>query len=78
MVQFSKGEGVGHEGRVKIYNAEIVIMESLLDSMVASFILNFPRGVVWYCFNIEIGIGIDIGSNDGIVGVVVYGPVCLE
>ena len=23
-----RGRGVGHEGRVKIYNAEIVIMES--------------------------------------------------
>ena len=29
-------------------------------------------GVVWYCF--YIGIGIEIGSNGGIVGVVTCGP----
>ena len=27
----------------------------------ASFVLKFPRGVVWYCFDIGFGIGIGIG-----------------
>ena len=27
----------------------------------ASFALKFPRGVVWYCFDIGFGIGIGIG-----------------
>ena len=37
----------------------------LLDSMVASFGVKFPRGMVWY--RISIGIGIRIGIDGGSV-----------
>ena len=39
--------------------------DPLLDSMVASFGVKFPRGMVWY--RISIGIGIRIGIDGGSV-----------
>ena len=41
------------------------VSSSLLDSMVASFGVKFPRGMVWY--RISIGIGIRIGIDGGSV-----------
>ena len=41
------------------------IWVTLLDSMVASFGVKFPRGMVWY--RISIGIGIRIGIDGGSV-----------
>ena len=40
-------------------------LSPLLDSMVASFGVKFPRGMVWY--RISIGIGIRIGIDGGSV-----------
>ena len=43
----------------------IACLFTLLDSMVASFGVKFPRGMVWY--RISIGIGIRIGIDGGSV-----------
>ena len=50
---------------LKEFGIKDLAKNALLDSMVASFGVKFPRGMVWY--RISIGIGIRIGIDGGSV-----------
>ena len=44
----------------RVSNVMVARSVGVQDSLVASFVLKFPRGVVWYCLYIGIGIGIGL------------------